>query len=170
MKDFTQKLLTAAVVAAVSLAAVGAYAATTPTTPYVFRMPIKGLHASTPPPACQASQDVNAMGGIEIPAGCTSLTFSLEGFGWTMTDYAVCDRVEGTYLIPGGNANGAGATGVIDQVTSSSDTVSLHVNGTLIAVAACEGSGVTSGVENGAVLTQIVSGVSTGTDATVSYH
>jgi len=167
MKDFTQKLLTAAVVAAVSLVALGASASGTE---YVFRMPLKGLQASTPKVACQAGQNLNAMGGIEIPAGCTSLTFSLEGFGWTMTDYAVCDRVEGTYLIPAGNASGASAKGVIDEVTSSSDTVSLYLNGTLIAVSACEGSGVASKVENGAVLTQIVSEVSTGTNATVSYH
>lgn len=157
MKDFTQKLLTAAVVAAVSFVAVGARASTTPTTPYVFRMPIDGLKApATCPAGWWLMLPSSGTGSDNMPAGCSTVTFTLSGTRYVYLDggsYVTVngDEVDGHYAIPGGNATGT----TVSYTWLTDGTVILSVAGVEIAVAAAPHSGDTSGVKNGATATTI---------------
>lgn len=146
--------------------------APTPEPQYVFRVPISGMQGKTTAPACAPVNSTPVMGGgITIPAGCHALSFNLVGFSWLPNGgyWGVCDRVEGTYRIPS-SPTGAVVSGFIEAGGPSTNVVSLYVNGTRVATAACVGSGVETGVMNGAVVTRIVTGPSDGTDALVSYQ
>lgn len=140
--SISKSILVAAIAAVVVASAGVASAQDSGGTQYVFRMPVKGLHAKAAvcPDTPYGVGSPTVPGEITVPAGCRDLLINVVALDEDPTN--TCS-FWARYQVQGDKS-------IKVAFDWSAGVVTAYVNGTEVAAAATVDSGVVSGVANGA--------------------